>query len=825
MCDLPEEIVSMKLRTLILNATLICGGLLLVVPAGPVHAADKPPVPDLTKGGTKDDTHDWTLGPTGARGWIWGWRGHTTDARQILVTDVEANSPAGGVLCKGDVILGVDGKPFADDARVRFARAVTEAEKEENRGVLRLVRWREGRSENVEVKLAVMGAYAATAPYDCPKSKRILELGCQAIAKQGWKDKRGEIAVSIPNDLKALALLASGREEYRPLVAEYARKVAEHQPGGHVTWGYAYATLFLAEYAAATGDESVRQGLGRLALDIARGQSGVGTWGHAFARPDGILNGYGCMNQPGIVLTLAMVLAREAGAKDPALDRAIDKSARFLRWYVGKGAVPYGDHDPWPWHEDNGKCSSAAVLFDLLGDREAAAFFSRMGTAAYGERESGHTGNFFNVLWALPGVSRCGSPATAAYFKETAWYYDLARGWDGRFLYQGTPGDWGGHQYGGWDCTGAFLLGYALPLKKIHLTGRKPCTVPALSREEVDETIAAGRDFTFWTEKSCYDGRSTEALLAGLASWSPAVRKRSAQAMGQREGDFTPRLLALLGGADRNARYGACEALGCLGPRADAAASQVRALLADRDPWLKHLAAEALARMGPEARTAAVPDLLRSADRKDPADPRARVQGTVAEALFSPSPGKREPKSILSVSLDGVDRALLFAAVRALLKNEDGRIRGLVAPVYKLLSPEDTAGLLPDIVAAIRKPAPSGEMFADGIRLAGLDLLSRLRIREGMAMCVELMEPDRWGQANRIPRCLAALARYGGNAKAVLAPLREVRQAIVRKDQKQGEKNEQVIAIDKLIAQIEADRNPPPLRSLEDFIRAPAAPK
>ena len=110
-----------------------------------------------------------------------------------------------------------------------------------------------------------------------------------------------------------------------------------------------------------------------------------------------------------------MVLAREAGVKDPDLDRAIDKSAKFLRWYVNKGAIPYGDHQPWPGHEDNGKCSSAAVLFDLLGDREAAAFFARMATAAYDERERGHTGNFFNMLWALPGVSRCGPLATGAY--------------------------------------------------------------------------------------------------------------------------------------------------------------------------------------------------------------------------------------------------------------------------------------------------------------------------------------------------------------------------------------------------------------------------
>jgi len=787
----------------------------LVAGSSAAHAASagRPKVPDFTQGGKPDGTHDWTLGATGARGWICGWEGHTSDARQILITDVAKGSPAAGILEKGDVILGVDRKPFDDDARIRFARAVTEAEKAT--GVLRLIRWRLGRSENVQMKLAVLGAYSPTAPYDCQKSQRILELGCQAIARQGWKDNRGNIIVSIEHDLNALALLASGREEHRPLVAEYARKVAGYQPDGHISWGYAYETLFLAEYALATQDAAVMPGLQRLAMDIARGQSGVGTWGHSFARPtDRILEGYGCMNQPGIVLTLAMAVAREAGIKSPELDRAIQMGARFVRWYVNKGAIPYGDHDPWPDHDDNGKCSSAAVLFDLLGDREATGFYSRMGTAAYGERECGHTGNFFNVLWALPGVSRCGALATGAYFKETDWYYDLARGWDGRLLYQGVPGDWGGHSYGGWDCTGAYLLAYALPLKRTIVTGRKPASVPALSPELVAQTIAAGRDFTFWTQKTCYDGRSTESLLAGLSSWSPAVRKRSAQALSQREGDLVPRLLRMLGDTDANTRYGACEAIAFLGPKADAAARQMRSLLTGADPWLRALAAEALVRMGQDMRTASVSDLLGATTSPNPGDPRGRVQGYVAEALFTPSPGKREPRAILSASLEGVDRALLYAAIRSLLKNEDGRIRSLVTPAYRLLSPRDMATLLPDIVEAIRKPAPSGEMFAYDIRMAGLDLLARLRISEGMPLCVDLMNERRWGR--EFSRPAQALASYGGAARDMIPRLQQETRPIAAKEGKK-----QLELLEKLIADIEADKSSKPVRSMKDFISAP----
>jgi hypothetical protein len=447
-----------------------------------------------------------------------------------------------------------------------------------------------------------------------------------------------------------------------------------------------------------------------------------------------------------------------------------------------------------------------------------------MAAAAHGERESGHTGNFFNIAWALPAVSRCGPATTAAYLQETAWYYDLARGWDGRCSYLGLAGD-GPANYSPWDCTGAFLLGYALPLKSLRLTGRTPSAVPVLSQEETAATMAAGRDFTFWTEKTCYAGRTTATLLAGLSSWSPAVRTRSAQALAASGAEVMPQLVALLAGTRPEGRYGACEALGRLGTKADAAAPQVRALLAGTDPWLRILAAQALARMGPAVRKAAVPDLLRAAALQDPADRRERVQGALAEALFSPSPGRREPKPILAGSLDGVDRTLLHAAIKEVLANQDGRIRGLVAPMYPLLTPADAAALLPDIIAAIRTPAPSGEMFADGIRLAGVDLLARLRLRDGMAMAAGLIDPGRWGLANRLSRCVATLSRYGGAAQEQIPRLREVRQVLIGKDQdwerKDNDRRRQIQVIDKLIAQIMADRTPPALRSVEDFIRSP----
>ena len=747
--------------------------LVLLATVGPGFGAEKPmPNPDFTKGGKipAGAKHDWNLGATGLRGWIYCDKMDTTDARQIAITKVARGSPADGVLAVGDSIVGVGGKPFSYDPRTEMGKALTLAESEAGQGKLSLTRWRAGSAVEVVVKLPVLGSYSATAPYDCPKSKRILEQGCKDLATRMADPSYAERQDPIPRSLNAIALLASGDPSYLPLIKKETEWAANYKTEGMATWYYGYVMMFLAEYKIATGDDSVMPGLTRLALEAAHGQSVVGSWGHRFARPDGRLYGYGMMNSPGLPLTISLVMAREAGVKDPALDLAIERSAKLLRFYIGKGAIPYGDHHPWiENHEDNGKCGMAAVLFNLLGESKGAEFFSRMSVASHGaERDTGHTGNFFNMLWAMPGVAQSGSNATGAWMSEFgSWYFDLARGADGNFLHQGPP-EPEEDSYAGWDCTGGYLLAYAMPLKKLYLTGKKSCAVPQLDAAAAQSLIVDGRGWNNKDRNSFYDALSDEQILERLGNWSPVVRERAAMALGRRKDAPVTPLVEMLDSPSLDARYGACQGLIFLRGRGTPSVDALQKTLSHEDLWLRIKAAEALAAIGAPA-TKVVPQLLELLARVDAKnDPRGMQQRYLSFALF-------DNEGLLGRSLEGVDRPALYKAVRAGLKNQDGRARGSIGSVYRHLSLEEIKPLLPAIHEAIVQPAPSGEMFADGIRVEGLRLLAQNHIEEGMnALVIYTRDQNPWASEIRTPELMKILLTYGTHAKGVIPELTKI---------------------------------------------------
>jgi HEAT repeat protein len=473
------------------------------------------------------------------------------------------------------------------------------------------------------------------------------------------------------------------------------------------------------------------------------------------------------MNSPGLPLTISLVMSRTAGVKEPAVDRAIELSARLMRFYIGKGAVPYGDHHPWiENHDDNGKCGMAAVLFNLLGEKEGVEFFARMSLASHGpERDCGHTGNYFNMLWAMPGVAQSGPHATGAWMAEFGgWYFDLARRWDHSYRHQGPP-ETGEDSYAGWDSTGSYLLAYAMPLKKVYFTVKKADAVPQLDAAAAQSLILDGRGWNNKDRNRFYDTLSDDQLIERLRSWSPVVRERAAMALGRSKNAPVAPLIEMLDSPSIEARYGACQGLIFLRGRGAPAVDALQKTLTHEDLWLRIKAAEALAAIGAPA-TKAVPqllELLAQVDVKN--DPRGMQQRYLSFALF-------DRDGMLGRSLEGVDRPSLYKAVRAGLKNEDGRARGSIGSVYRQLSLEEIKPLLPAIHEAIVQPAPSGEMFADGIRVEGLRLLSQHHIEEGMnALVIYGRDQNPWESQIRTPELMKILLTYGTHAKVVIPEL------------------------------------------------------
>ena len=347
------------------------------------------------------------------------------------------------------------------------------------------------------------------------------------------------------------------------------------------------------------------------------------------------------------------------------------------------------------------------------------------------------------------------------------WYFDLARRFDGSFLHQGPPEN-DRDSYAGWDCTGSYLLAYAMPLKKLYLTGKKSDAVPKLDVATAESLIDDGRGWNNKDRNGFYDALSNEQLLERLGSWSPVVRERAAMALGRRKSVPVEPLIQMLDSPSLEARYGACQGLIQLRRRGMPAVAALQKTLAHDDLWLRIKAAEALAAIGKPAMQT-VPQLLELLAQVDiENDPRGMQQRYLSFALF-------ERDGMLGRSLEGVDREALNKAVRAGLKNQDGRARGSIGSVYRQLSLGEIQPLLPAIHEAIIQPAPSGEMFADGIRVEGLRLLAEHHIEEGIsALVLYTRDQNPWESQNRTPELMKILLSYGAHAKEVIPELTKI---------------------------------------------------
>jgi hypothetical protein len=759
-------------------------------------------------------------------------QGRTTlNSRQILVTHVGAASPADGVVKVDDVILGVDGKPFSDDARKSIARAIQEAETKARDGVLKLTVWRAGQTQDLSLKLAVMGTYSDTAPWNCEKSKRILDSAIKVLEKE-------KMELNWAGSIQGLALLATGKPEYLPKLRDFAHGLAKEnldpnkKPSGSVwgdTWNTSYRMVFLCEYFMVTRDQEILPWIEKCALQLARGQGMYGTFGHGFAAltKDGKFNGsvppYGPVNMAGLPANLAIVLASKCGVKHPEIDQAIARAAGFFGYFTNKGSIPYGEHAPgFSYHENNGMNAITAVLFAAMGDKpKDTEYFARMATAGYPNREFGHTGQGFSYLWSALGAAVGGPETAAAFFGKCSWHLDLVRRSDGSFTYDGNEQYGAGHtddntyfgnsSYNGLSPAATYVLTYSLPLKKLVITGRDANAKGLLTKKDAALTVAAGH---FDLDRRAM---SPAELVAAFGNWSPIVRGWAAQELATRPESkaMVPELIKLAESGHPHQIQGACEALGLINT-AEALPVLVKQL-AHPDRCVRYKAAEAVGKMGGTAKPA-LEDILKAlvatAEPSWPIrweDPVQFAQAQLAAAVFS-GPLREE--------LHKVDPKLLYQAIRAVATNPAGWARCQLADYMEnKLSAEDMKILGPDILAAVENSCPADTMFSTGIRMSGTKVLTKYHFEEGIAAAVGLAKTQGGhGSESRTGEIMKMITAYGSAAKPQIPALRKLIASLnadVENKAFPGDLNKlRVGAVEEAIKVIEAAKDHPPLRRI-----------
>jgi len=746
--------------------------------------------PDFTKGEKLEVTHrkmkvfDRMLGPTGLWCIMYSLsmnQGATRDTRQMLINKVEKGSPADGKIKIGDVIIGVEGKKFARDARKALADAIQKAEA--NSGELSLYVWRDGKTNSIKLQLEVFGRFDPDKPFDNPYNDALIEKLSKHVIKG--------VKAPFPS-LGALGMLSTGRDDLMPLIKAYAKTAITSRTKGPLTfevssngkrvWQNAYKLIFLSEYYMMTKDKSVLPALKLLAEGTSMAQSGVGSYGHRFSgrKPDGSyhgpLAGYGAINNAGISMLTGILLAERAGIKHPEITNAIRRGKRFFDFYVEHGCVSYGDH--WAGYDsfdNNGTSGISAIMYGLLGDDRGQQYWGAMSVAsAPTGREEGHQGCYWAILWNDLGAAWVGDEALKASFMETRYQRTLERSWKGEVIDQSNIGPTKYKSRG--DVTATRLLLYSIGSKRLHIQGKGMIVTKPLTGKALVDTLEGGRlIYNSDLRNSLREDRIFELLAHPLTP----VRISMGKTLYHHKRNVVDKLINMLSDNRRYARYGAVNALSQAGYNSpEAVKALTKRIEQDEDIIFRYFAIEALVSGKNKdnglhsAAISTVPLLLKLASSLVPNDPRQHLHFSISEALFYYKKGLYDEY----IKNHKANEKHLVKAIRNILQNENGRARSHIP--FDRLTEKQLDSLWKPILSATKENAPSGIMFSKGVRLAGVKVLGKHRIKEGLELYKELSSqflsiPYKVESARYVPwfgePMLEALPNFGTHGEAILS--------------------------------------------------------
>ncbi len=243
------------------------------------------------------------LGPTGIRARIYPERPNLLVVKYVFQ---DALSPAKGKVAIDDVIAGANGRKFStphrfgrnlpagggwDGPLMELAGHIEDSQGSKD-GVLQLIVWPKGNAgqeKTVGIPLRKVGRFAPTFPYDCPRSKRMLEELCDFLVADymsaNWKKPMSFGGMSYGRAHSMLALMASGNPKYEPVIMRelsgYVGKRFDPEGGGFQTWAWGFDGIVLGEYYLLTKDARVVPAMQSLAEVMPQGcQAGNGIYTH-----------------------------------------------------------------------------------------------------------------------------------------------------------------------------------------------------------------------------------------------------------------------------------------------------------------------------------------------------------------------------------------------------------------------------------------------------------------------------------------------------------------------------------------------------------------
>lgn len=733
------------------------------------------------------------MGPTGIIG--------VTSKEDIKVTKVEVGSPADGKIQVGDIIVGAGGELFNEsNTRKLFAKAVMDAETKEQRGQLVLDL---NGGKQVKLKLKVLGSYADTAPFDCPMTDIIIERGAQQMVESG---SYGRLHIGL------LGLMATGEQRYIDEVKKVIHEEDWAKPDVSPTlsprgsaWVYGYHLIILCEYHLLTGDRYVLPAIEAYAKTVAMGRDAAGLWGHRMADPEanrgqlhGRLFGYAVMNQSSLPLFLGLMLAEKCGVDDPEVKAAIKQNAEFYHSYVGKGTLPYGVHKPnSKMFNNNGMSALAAVALNLSGDKDGAAFFSRMSVASKDEMELGHTGHYFGQMWTGLGAHVAGPKASSALFNETDWLHTLNRKWDGSFTYDCSGYPQPIYSYRGLSDTGSHLLNYCLGRRQLIITGKELDASIFLNEAETAETIAIAD----WDMES----KSDDELLALFGHPLPKVRMDAIWTLRPRDHKLMTRIVGMLKHHDGFERESVISYFGYECPKEQLL--EVEDALAEilRDPKeemsVRTTVANSLCWLEPEGYEY-FDDLLQLVMAEKPSDPLGVLDEDLGRALTILCPNPQDTGLVK-------DKTLFYAVVNKLLNHKRSSGRGSGTKLASNVPLEDFHYVADNISYIIEDKDLTYHSYHNmGPKTDAIGIFANLNIKGGMDAALATLD-DKTGKFGFKARMIMAIMpKYGANAKSVLPQLKAVSPGKFEKNWK------------KMIASIEEAKETMPMISFEEAKRA-----